>query len=117
MSSGPEFYRLTCRFTGIIRDPSPLDVDNFLARVRDTILSDTQAPPSERFDTLKIGPAESDALQNQVFNALVGISPKNLEIFDGLTKYFNLRSLSKVEDSWTEFERIGSHKHLRGQRW
>ena len=85
-----------------------LDLDKiFLAKVKDAVLANTQASPFERFDTLIIGPTDSDTFNKELFDALDGISPKHLEVFDGLHEYCDLQCLSivpRLKFPWTKLE-------------
>lgn len=79
----------------------------FFAKVKDAVLANTQTPPFERFDTLKIGPTDSGIFDKEIFDALDGISPKHLEVFDGFHEYCDLQCLSivpKLKFPWTELE-------------
>jgi hypothetical protein len=62
---------------GVWDDEEALASDN----IREVVVSDRQVPASEPSDSLIVGPTGDPTLQNQVFQALDGISLKHFEVF------------------------------------
>ncbi|KAF8962395.1 hypothetical protein BDZ97DRAFT_1759257 [Flammula alnicola] len=88
------------------RGPSLSTAQKIIEKIKQIVAEDKQAIPSERIDSVRIGPTDGSEPTKEMCLALGGLSPRHLTIHAGWNEEAEFADLTVLQPQWTDLQNL-----------